>query len=104
MAPANVLRVIRLVRFGAASDHTYSCGSEMTGLPSASSRPSTWWQREHWAMNVCSPVAASVSASGGSYSASWLAFQASKSAASRATTSMRMLAWDSPQNSVHWPA
>ena len=76
----------------------------ITGLPSASSRPSTWWHREHWAMNVCSPVAASVPSSGALYGSSWLAFQASKSSASRATTSMRMLAWERPQNSVHWPA
>ena len=38
------------------------------------------------------------------YGASWLAFHVSKSAASRATTSIRMLACDRPQNSVHWPA
>ena len=42
--------------------------------------------------------------SGGVYGASWAAFHVSKSASSRATISMRMLACERPQNSVHWPA
>src|SRR5262245_43638346 len=64
-APAKVLRVTRLVRFGAAPDHTYFSGWAITGTPLSSTSPLTWWQREHWAMNVCSPSAASVPSFGG---------------------------------------
>ena len=38
------------------------------------------------------------------YSASWFAFHVSKSSGVRATTSIRMLACESPQNSAHCPA
>ena len=33
----------------------------------------------------------------------WFSTQRSQSSADSATTRMRMLAWDRPQNSVHWP-
>ena len=56
-APANVLRRHQVGqvrrRLGV---HVLFSGWAITGSPSASCRPSTWWQREHWAMNVCSPV------------------------------------------------
>src|SRR4051794_32367598 len=63
-APANVLRVIRLVRFGAAPAYTHWSGADTTAFPLLSVRPSTWWHREQLAMNVCSPSAASVPSSG----------------------------------------
>src|SRR3954465_14869876 len=47
-APAKSVRVIRLVRFGAAPEYTYRSGREITGWPSALLMPLTWWQRLHW--------------------------------------------------------
>ena len=55
VAPANVVRVIRLVRFGAAPETMYSSGLDSTGTVTplvVTVRPLTWWQREHWEMNV----------------------------------------------------
>ena len=85
--------------------HEWSAGMVATfGVPSVFCSPFTWWQRAHCCRKTASPSAARLPAAGGSYSASWLVFHVSKSSASRATTSIRMLAWDRPQNSAHWPA
>src|SRR3954462_9762962 len=46
-APAKSVRVIRLVRFGAAPEYTYWSGLEITGWPSPPMIPLTWWQRLH---------------------------------------------------------
>ena len=89
---------------GAAPLYTRVSGTAMIGSPSSSVRPLTWWQLAHWAAKRSSPAAARLPSSGGDVLGVWLAFQVSKSSGDRAMTSMRMLAWESPQNSAHWPA
>src|SRR4249920_2386486 len=78
VAPANVVRVMRWVKLGALPDTMYRSGGGLLGFseldPSAFSsiRPLTWWQREHWALNVSSPRSA-FSSVGFSAGCNWLA-------------------------------
>ena len=107
VAPANVVRVIRLVRLGAEPATMYSSGFDSTGVSTpliVVLSPFTWWQREHCEMNVDSPVAARLPASGAVYASSWLATHVEKSALFRLTAAIRMRAWLRPQNSVHCPS
>ena len=60
--------------------------------------------REHWLLNMrLARPWRGPSVGGGRRLVCWFATQASKSSGESATTRMRMLAWDRPQNSVHWP-
>src|SRR5215210_5673203 len=89
MLPAKLVRVAKWVRLGPI-------------LPSDT--PSTVWQppQPFWA-NRREPASPLVPADALTEGARWLATQASKSAGVMAMALARMLAWEAPQNSVHWP-
>src|SRR3954451_23614895 len=100
--PTNVVRLMRWVRFGAAPDTSCWSAWDTRSWPLASFSPLTVWQRAHWLTNTDSPVSVDPAGAGAAGSF-WLVTHFWKSGGERATTRMRMLAWERPQNSVHWP-
>ena len=75
----------------------------MAGVPSAVFRPLIWWQRAHSDRKVACPAFSSVVLGSTAGLELVVGPALPVGVAQSATTRMRMLAWDSPQNSAHWP-
>ena len=103
MAPANTVRLMRWVRFGAAPETSCSLACDTMGWPWSSVRPAMVWHRAHWLLKIASPAAASgsVALAAGLVLVGHPGVEVGLRRAR--STRMRILAWASPQNSVHWP-
>ena len=106
MEPANVPRLIEVGEVRRRAGHL-SCGGRRSVTVARASLPPSplirWQLRARGCVNRVLARLGRLAVGAGRRLRAGSPPRPSKSAGDSATTRMRMLAWDRPQNSVHWP-